>query len=335
MTVYPLLLQPTLHTRVWGGRRLHEIFNKALPTAEPYGESWEAHNDCVVLNGPFAGRTVADVIDEFGYDVVGKRNNPNDGLPLLAKFLDASDWLSVQVHPNDEYAKDLESDPRGKTEAWIVLDATNGRAPLVLGVKQGLSKLALQEAIEKNQLEDLLNFVDVSVGDVVFLDAGMIHALGPGLLIYEIQQSSDTTYRLYDWGRMGLDGQPRQLHIDKGLHVSNLQATPNVQSINMQHEAGRKMIRSSFFHTNLINVHPNSDNDSTRIAGRGSKSPRHRAFEILTCISGHATVEVLLPDQTLMRVPMQTGQTVLIPAITDEYGLFGDGKVLCSYQPQI
>ncbi len=192
MSLYPLLLNPALHTRVWGGRQLETVFHKPLPTAEPYGEAWEMHDTATIVNGPLAGRTVADVLREYGHALVGPDHDPALGMPLLAKFLDSADWLSIQVHPNDEQARLLDGEARGKTEAWYVLAAEPG-ARLVMGVRPGTSRAEMAEAIRTNSLERLVMYADVSVGDVLFVQAGMVHALGPGLLIYEIQQSSDLT----------------------------------------------------------------------------------------------------------------------------------------------
>src|SRR5262245_4247873 len=136
MTLYPLLMQPALHTKPWGGRRLETVLHKSLPTDEPYGESWELHDTATIANGSLAGRTLGDVLPEYGNDLVGSDNNPSVGFPLLAKFLDAAEWLSIQVHPNDEQASELESEPRGKSEAWYILAADAG-AQLIMGVQSG------------------------------------------------------------------------------------------------------------------------------------------------------------------------------------------------------
>src|SRR5262249_35572250 len=154
------------HVKVWGGRRLETSLHKQLPTNEPYGESWEMHDTSVVANGPHAGRTLGDLLKEYGHDLVGPDNTPSEGFPLLAKFLDAQDWLSVQVHPNDEQARELEGDPRGKTEAWYVLEATPG-AKLVMAVKPGTTRQAMAEAIRANTLESLLVYAEVAPGDVL------------------------------------------------------------------------------------------------------------------------------------------------------------------------
>lgn len=226
-TWYPLLLEPTLHVKVWGGHKLGSEFRKTLTENAPYGESWELHDTSTVSNGVHAGKTIADLINAYGNDFIGTGFDPAEGLPLLIKLLDATQWLSVQVHPDDEQAKELEGDPRGKTEAWIIL-ATEPDAKLVIGMNLGTSQEEMADAIHDNTLEDILEYATVQPGDVLYMPANTIHAIGPGIVLYEVQQSSNVTYRLYDWGRMGLDGNPRELHIEKGVQVSNLETLPDV-----------------------------------------------------------------------------------------------------------
>jgi mannose-6-phosphate isomerase len=317
--LYPFLLQPALHVKVWGGRRLETALHKPLPTDEPYGESWEMHDTAAVANGPLAGRTLGDLLKEYGAGMVGPNNDPAEGLPLLVKILDASDWLSVQVHPNDDQARALEGDPRGKTEAWYVLAADPG-AKLVIAVQPGTSRDAMADAIRANTLESVLVYAEVVPGDVLFIPAGTVHALGPGLLIYEIQQSSDTTYRLYDWGRMGLDGKPRPLHIDKGVQVSSVDLLPTIK-----HTAGNTLpivdiVHCPYFTTLLHQLNP-------RNGPRITLDTEATCFHALTCIEGLATVEA-----GNMQVEMAAGQTVFVPASVGEYILSGTARVLRSFQ---
>jgi len=319
MPLYPMLIKPALHVKVWGGRRLNTVLNIPLPTDEPYGESWEFHDTATVANGEFAGRTLGDLLKEFGHDLVGADNDPAEGFPLLAKFLDASDWLSVQVHPNDEQARELEGDPRGKTEAWYVLASTPG-AKLVKAIKPGTSREAMAQAIRDNKLEDLLVYAEVVPGDVLLNNAGGVHALGPGIMIYEIQQSSDVTYRLYDWGRMDLDGKPRTLHIDKGVKVSNLEVVPEIT-----HTAGNNMpvveiVQSPYFITLL---HQLSARNGTHI----TLDTHGNRFHILTCIEGAAVAAA--GDSS---VELKMGQTALIPAALGVYTLSGTARILRSFQ---
>lgn len=310
-SLYPLKLTPALHTKIWGGHRLKTLMGKPLPTAEPYGESWELHDSAKVANGWLRGKRLGDLAREYGAELLGSGNNPNDGFPLLAKLIDATAWLSIQVHPNDEQARSLEGEPRGKTEAWVVLHAEAG-AQLVIGLRDGTTSAELAEAIRCNRLEEFLVYVNVNPGDVLFIPANTIHALGPGLLIYEIQQASDVTYRLYDWGRLGLDGQPRALHIDKGVQVANLESLPQVQK-----PKDDLLIDCEYFRTWRYEL----DGGALAIETEGR-------FQSLTCIAGRCLVEV--PGQDAIELSL--GETCLIPACFDRFYVRGAGTILRSSQ---
>jgi mannose-6-phosphate isomerase len=320
MTIhYPLLLSPALHVKVWGGRKLADLMHKPLPTDDPYGESWELHDTATVTNGDHAGRTLGDLLAEYGTDLIGTNNDPADGFPLLAKLLDANDWLSIQVHPNDEQAAVLEGEPRGKTEAWIVLHA-EPNAQLLIGVQPGTDRDAMAQAIRDGVLEQHVVYANVQAGDVLLLAANTVHALGPGLLIYEIQQSSDTTYRLYDWGRVGLDGKPRQLHIEKGVQVANVDFLPQIIHTQNDNSPVVTMVESDYFKTNWHALSAGGGVETT-ISTSGK-------FHVLTCVNGSVTVSANDVDVT-----MGAGQTVLIPAAIRRYTLNGDGDLLRSWQP--
>jgi mannose-6-phosphate isomerase len=320
-SLYPLLLQPALHVKVWGGRKLADVLGKTLPTEDPYGESWELHDSVTVANGPLAGRTIAELVALYGEDLIGPGGNTALGFPLLAKFLDARDWLSVQVHPNDAQAQAYGDGERGKTEAWYVVQAEPG-ASLVIGVQPGTTPEAITEAINTSTLEDLLVFAQVQAGDVLFVKTGTIHALGPGLLIYEIQQSSDITYRFYDWGRMGLDGQPRTLHIEKSLAVSTLDSLPQIKHTADQHDTVVPIVTSEFFETELIQLRAG---DMVRFG----RSERGQGFDALTCIDGETVISS--GEDTLT---LGLGQTALIPAAVADYQMHGRARVLRSTQPR-
>lgn len=316
--LYPLLMQPSLHVKVWGGRRLESVMGKALPTAEPYGESWEVHDTATIVNGVLAGKTLAEVLALYGRDLVGAHHDPALGFPLLLKYLDANDWLSVQVHPNDEQAQKYDHEPRGKTEAWYVL-AAEPNAKLIYGMKPGTTKEDMAAAIRETRLEPLLNYVDAKVGDTFFVKPGTVHALGPGLLIYEIQQSSDLTYRLYDWGRMGLDGKPREMHIDKGVAVSNMSITsPNDEGESAEsYSPIETLFRCEYFSTWRDHVQADPTNPVEYKSGG--------YLRILTAQDGDLTVEA-----NGFTVPFRKGQSVLIPASIADYRVSGVGTLLTS-----
>ena len=309
--LYPLKLRPALHVKVWGGRRLADMMGKRLPTAEPYGESWELHDTSVITNGPLRGNSLGDLARQYGADLLGAGNDPAAGFPLLAKLIDAFDWLSIQVHPNDEQAGALEREPRGKTEAWVILHAEPG-AQLVIGLQPGTTREQLAEAIRRQQLEALLVYAEVATGDVLYIPANTVHALGPGLLIYEIQQSSDVTYRLYDWGRLGLDGQPRELHIDKGVQVADLMSLPRLRQ-----PENELLVDGEYFRS-----------WRHELAGEALSIETEGRFQTLTCIAGGVQVTSAEHDA----INLGKGETGLIPACVPSFVLRGSGVVLRSGQ---
>jgi mannose-6-phosphate isomerase len=222
---YPMTLTPVLKDYIWGGRNLATKLGRSLPDEGVIAESWEiaGHEDgtSTVENGTYAGWPLTQVHAELGLDLIGRNNawaQERGKFPLLVKLLDAHTPLSVQVHPDDAYALAHEGNELGKTEMWVVLHAEPG-AELIVGVKAGTTPAAFREAIEQNRLETYLHRVPVQAGDHVCVPAGTLHAIMGGLLIAEIQQNSNTTYRVYDWGRVGADGKSRPLHVDKALHV--------------------------------------------------------------------------------------------------------------------
>jgi len=212
--LYPLLLQPEFHERVWGSRDLAPIFDRKI-TGAPVGEAWLTGDECRVANGPLAGRSLGQLSREFQAEFLGKAAKGAARFPLLIKFLFPKEKLSVQVHPDDRQAA-LIGEPCGKTECWYILHADQG-AQVALGLRRGVSRGELETAIRENRAEEALNWVDVHAGDLIYVEAGTVHAIGPGAVIVETQQNSDVTYRLYDYGR------PRELHIEKGLQAAREQ----------------------------------------------------------------------------------------------------------------
>lgn len=317
--LYPLLLNPALKVKVWGGRKLADYMQKSLPTDEPYGESWELHDSATVANGALAGRTLGDLLADYGTDLVGIHNDPAHGFPLLVKLLDASKWLSIQVHPNDAQAAELEGEPRGKTEAWVVLHAEPD-SQLVIGITPETTRDSMAEAIRTGTLEEHVVYANVKTGDVLFIEANTVHAIGPGLLIYEIQQSSDTTYRLYDWNRVGLDGNLRELHIDKGVQVSNLETLPTVTRPMTEYAPVLTLVDCPYFKTNWHHLNAND--------GAVTWLNTYNKFHALTCVRGEAWVKV---NDTI--TTFSIGQTVIMPASIGAYALGGEGDVLQSWQP--
>jgi mannose-6-phosphate isomerase len=227
-SLYPLTFTPALRDYVWGGRNLESLYGRALPPG-PAAESWEISGHPVaatrVDNGPLAGRLLPDVLADLGDDLVGTRAGWALGrgkFPLLVKLLDAEQRLSVQVHPSDDYALVHENGELGKTEMWYILHARPG-AQLILGLRPGVTPDAFRRAVADQTLETCLHHLPVRAGDAVFVPAGTVHAILEGIIAAEVQQNSDMTYRVYDWGRLGADGQPRPLHLEKSLAVIDFQ----------------------------------------------------------------------------------------------------------------
>lgn len=217
----PLLtFRPLYMERVWGGRTLEERFERFLPTSAPYGEAWEIVDreeaQSVVADGPLQGATLQDLWQEHRAEIFGTGATRLDTprFPLLVKILDARDRLSLQVHPPASVAPSLNGEP--KTEMWYIAHAEPGAA-LYVGVKRGVTRESFAQALAHGKVEELVHRLPVQTGDSIFIPSGRLHAIGEGLLIYEIQQNSDTTYRVFDWNRLGLDGQPRALHVAESL----------------------------------------------------------------------------------------------------------------------
>jgi len=224
--LYPLELDRFLNPRLWGGERLVSFLGLSQPEeGEPLGESWQVYGDNRILNGPLQGRTLAEVTAEAGAALIGTvaSERYGDTFPLLAKFIDAADKLSIQVHPDDAYVheREAESGFHGKSEAWLILEAAPD-ASIVWGFRDALTPDEVKAAAREGRLERHLNVVPVKAGDVIYNPAGTVHAIGGGIFLFEIQQASDLTYRLYDYDRKDARGQPRDLHLDKALEVGDL-----------------------------------------------------------------------------------------------------------------
>jgi len=217
MALYPTVLRPIFKDRVWGGRTLEALYSKPLPPDIPIGESWEVTDrpgdESAIVNGPFSGRTLRWLMTTHGAGVLGRSRAAADNrFPLLCKLLDARETLSLQVHPPIRAAR--LGDP--KTEMWYIAAAEPG-AELYVGLRRGITRVDFERAIATGGVAGLLHRIPVRAGDTMFLPSGRVHAIGAGLVIFEIQQNSDTTFRVYDWDRLGLDGQPRALHVGESL----------------------------------------------------------------------------------------------------------------------
>ena len=232
--LYPLRFRLLLRRYLWGNRRLETCLGKPIGPGDDYAESWEVcdhgADQSIVDQGPLAGTTLGELVRQRGAELLGRHrgtrySGSRSRFPLLVKFLDAAQALSVQVHPNDEQAARLNPPDLGKTEAWYILSAEPG-STIYAGLQPGVDRAQLADAIRQGTCETLLHHFQPRAGDCLFIPAGTVHALGAGLLVAEVQQSSDTTFRLYDWNRVGPDGKPRPLHTEQALAVIDFQRGP-------------------------------------------------------------------------------------------------------------
>jgi mannose-6-phosphate isomerase len=286
---------------VWGGRKLGSMLGKPLGEGADYAESWEVcdhgQDQSMVAFGPLAGQTLGSLVHEHGPELLG-RHFPQRQFPLLFKFIDARDRLSVQVHPDDARAAQLIPPDLGKTEAWVVLDAEPGSI-VYAGLKRGFDRPALAREVARGTCELCLSRIEPRVGDCIYLPAGVLHALGAGLLIAEIQQSSNTTFRLYDWNRLGLDGKPRPLHIEQALDCTNYSYGPVRPQVPRPTDTpgAARLVACDKFVLDRWELH------GPRALGGDER------FHIVAVLEGQATLEHDPSGQ-----PLRRGDTALVPA---------------------
>lgn len=300
MDPYPLRFESVFRSYIWGGRRLQTVLNKPLPDdGQDYAESWEVvdHGDdqSVVANGGLTGKTLSQLVSEHGTWLLG-RHAPAPKFPLLFKFLDCNRNLSVQIHPNDEQGATLDPPDLGKTEAWFIMSAEPG-SKLYAGLKSEIDEASFRAHIEAGTSDEALHQLEPQAGDCVFIPAGTMHALGEGLLVAEIQQSSNTTFRLFDWNRVDKDGNARPLHIEQGLGVVDWSRGPVglCQPMKTEHPAVERLVQCDKFILDRIRL-----SGSEAFTIRGDQTCR-----ILAVIEG----AVQLAGETFER-----GQTTLLPA---------------------
>ncbi len=300
-SLYPLRFRNLFRRYLWGGRRLETVLGKQLGDGQDYAESWEVvdhgEDQSVIADGPLAGTTLGELVARRGEELLG-RHHPQSRFPLLFKFLDANRDLSVQVHPDDEAAAKLDPPDLGKTEAWVILHADPGSL-IYAGLKRGFDRAALEREVNRGTTELCLHRFEPQAGDCVFIPAGTVHALGTGLVVAEIQQASDTTFRLYDWNRVGPDGKPRTLHVQQALDAIDYDAGP------VKSQTPRPTDRP---HVSRLVQCDKFELDRWQLNGRESIGGDNR-FHIVSVIQG----EVCVSGETSAQ-PRAKGQTTLLPA---------------------
>jgi mannose-6-phosphate isomerase len=303
----PLVLKPILKRIRWGGRRLGDVLGKAIGPESDYAESWEVadHGDdqSVVEIGEWQGWTLRRLVEERNGELFG-RNSGRTQFPLLVKLLDASDRLSVQVHPDDARAREFDPAENGKTEAWVILGAAP-QSRLYVGLRSDVDEQTLREALLNQTVERCLHAISVTPGECVFVPAGTVHAIGEGILLAEIQQSSNLTFRLYDWGRVGIDGKPRPLHIEEAMHCIDFDRGPvnPVASVKLTRPGWNtdELVRCNHF---VMHRH----RPETRVCFEGDDR-----FHVWMILAGQ--VRITAGDWSR---ELSVGRTLLLPAARDD-----------------
>lgn len=324
--LYPLRFRTIFKDKIWGGQKIHTVLGKDFAPLPNCGETWEISgvdgNVSIVAEGPLAGRSLKELIQSYQSELVGQSvyQRFGDSFPLLVKFIDANADLSIQVHPDDALAKERHNS-FGKTEMWYIFQADEG-SKLITGFNQELTKEKYVEYFEDGRLMEILNQEEVQEDDVFFLPAGRVHTIGKGLLLAEIQQTSDITYRIYDFDRRDAQGNLRELHVEQALdaidyrHYDQYKTTyPKTQNDPVE------MVRSEYFITNRLHFDKEVSRNYQDID----------SFIILVCVGGE--LEMQIPDNERLR--MKKGEAMLIPAAIQELILkpVGEFKLLESYVP--
>jgi mannose-6-phosphate isomerase len=307
----PLVFEPYLRPMVWGGRKLEELFCKRLSPEGNFGESWEIsphpHHVSRVAEGPRSGQTLEDLCREFPKELLGERTPPGTGFPLLIKILDCDQLLSIQVHPTDQLARRITGESLGKTEAWVILHA-EPTAKVYAGFLPGVTRDEVMHRLAEGTLESALHGFTPQPGDCLFLPAGTVHAVGGGVVMAEVQQASDATFRLYDWNRPGPEGKPRRLHIQEALEAIDWNkgpvgpVTPNLVEGTAEGVLRERLVRCPYFEL-----------ERATLAGGSLSEPMERA---LIWIVLEGTGELRVGEN--YRHVFHQGQTVLVPFSTRE-----------------
>lgn len=301
--MHPIKFNPILKERLWGGTKLKTLFNKPIET-DITGESWEVSavkgDISVVANGDFAGKSLQELIDLYPNELLGKHVYEKFGadFPILIKFIDAREDLSIQVHPNDELAKKRHNS-FGKTEMWYVMQADEG-AELIVGFNKDVSKEEYQQLLDNEQLTEIMNYEKVTEGDTFFINTGKVHAIGGGIIIAEIQQTSDITYRVYDFNRKDKNGNLRELHTEQALDAIDYQKKDDFKvTYSKSDNYTNEMVNCPYFITNYLKL---TENFEKEIGSQDS-------FHIYMCVKGSGVISDGKTELTVNQ-----GETVLFPA---------------------
>ncbi len=304
--LYPLKFKPIYKEKIWGGDKIKTVLGRDFSPLPSCGEAWVLSgvekNQTVIENGFLAGNELNELVEIFMDDLVGEKSFDKYGgkFPILVKFIDANDYLSIQVHPNDELAKKRNL-PSGKTEMWYIIDAEKN-AELISGFKHKVDKQTYLKHLKNKTLKNILNFEKVKQGDVFYIPSGRVHALGPGILLAEIQQTADVTYRIYDWDRVDKNGKSRELHTELALDAIDFNIYDHYKTkYEDKLNKTSNLLSSPYFTSNLIHLNKTLEKDYEELD----------SFVIYVCVEGSFEL-YYYNDKKLL---VQKGETVLIPAV--------------------
>jgi len=313
MEVYPIKFEPILKDKIWGGKKLNQLLNKKTSSGK-VGESWEISGVegslSIVQNGRYEGMSIDQLGNAFKEEFLGKENFKNFGIqfPLLIKFLDARTNLSVQVHPDDDMAAQ-EHNSFGKTEMWYIMDHDQD-SEIFVGLNKEITSTEILAEINIDNVYDVFNALKVSKGDAYFIPAGEVHAIGAGVLAAEIQQTSDITYRVYDWDRYDSKGNRRELHVDKAIKATKISPNSRKNCDIGKMNTSTEMVKCDYFTTNNLNIYGSYRKDYTSLD----------SFVILMCVEGVATITVNESTEVVTK-----GSTILLPAQSENAYFFSEG----------
>ncbi|NTV83770.1 MAG: mannose-6-phosphate isomerase [Bacteroidales bacterium] len=311
--LYPLKFKPVFDDRMWGGEKVRTHLDLDFSPMDRCAEAWVLSGyegkQTIVSNGFLAGNEINELVEVYMDDLVGGKvfENSGDVFPLLIKFIDSRDWLSIQVHPDDELARKRNM-PNGKTEMWYVLDAEKN-SKLISGFNRKISQKQYLDHLQNNTLPEILNYEMVNAGDVFFMPAGRVHALGPGILLAEIQQTSDATYRIYDWGRVDADGKRRDLHIEPAMAAIDFNHYPEYKTHYIQRPNETvNVVTCPYFTTNMLEMAQPLRKNYEEID----------SFVIYICLEGR----MMLQCGDREKIEVRKGEIVLIPAIIGKVEIY-------------